>query len=59
VFEAALKLDNRRVVSRNRLEGGVALTPENLIADGDFVAMQARGKSTTKTGKPYNNTSRS
>ena len=27
-----------------------------VIAEGDFVAMQARGKSTTKTGKSYNNT---
>jgi ketosteroid isomerase-like protein len=38
------------------VEGGMTLTPDNFIADGDFVAMQARGKSTTKTGKPYNNT---
>jgi ketosteroid isomerase-like protein len=39
-----------------QLEGGLTITPENFIADGDFVAMQARGKSTTKSGKPYNNT---
>jgi hypothetical protein len=39
-----------------QLEGGRALTLDNLIADGDFVAMQARDKSTTKTGKTYNNT---
>lgn len=38
------------------LEGGLTLTPDNLIADGDYVAMQARGKSTAKNGKPYNNT---
>jgi hypothetical protein len=39
-----------------QLEGGIALTPENFIAEGDYVAMQARGKATTKTGKSYNNT---
>jgi ketosteroid isomerase-like protein len=38
------------------LEGGIAITPDNLIADGEFVAMQARGKATAKNGKPYNNT---
>ncbi len=37
------------------LEGGIALTPYNLIADGDYVAMQAHGKSMAKSGKPYNN----
>ena len=39
-----------------QLEGGISLTPDNFIADGEYVAMQARGKATTKTGKPYNNT---
>ena len=39
-----------------QLEGGISLTPDNLIADGDYVAMQARGKSNTKGGGTYNNT---
>lgn len=39
-----------------QLEGGLTITPDNFIAEGDFVAMQARGKSTTKSGKSYNNT---
>jgi len=39
-----------------QLEGGLAITPDNFIAEGDFVAMQARGKSMSKNGKPYNNT---
>jgi ketosteroid isomerase-like protein len=34
---------------------GIALTPDNLIADGEFVVMQARGKATAKNGLPYNN----
>ena len=40
----------------SQLEGGLTITPDNFIADGDYVAMQARGKSQTKTGKSYNNT---
>lgn len=39
-----------------QLEGGIAITPSNFIAEGDFVAMQAKGKSTTKGGKSYDNT---
>lgn len=39
-----------------QLEGGITLTPDNFIAEGDHVVMQAHGKATTKTGKPYNNT---
>jgi uncharacterized protein len=39
-----------------QLEGGLAITPDNFIAEGDFVAMQARGKSMSKNGTPYNNT---
>jgi ketosteroid isomerase-like protein len=38
------------------IEGSLTITPDNFIAESDFVAMQARGKSTTKTGKSYNNT---
>ena len=39
----------------SQLEGGLAIAVDRLLADGDFVVMQGRGKSTTKTGKPYNN----
>ncbi|MGO9263311.1 MAG: nuclear transport factor 2 family protein [Candidatus Binataceae bacterium] len=39
-----------------QLEGGLTITPDNFIAEGDFVAMQARGKSNTKSGGTYNNT---
>jgi ketosteroid isomerase-like protein len=39
-----------------QLEGGLTLTPDNFIAEGDYVAMQARGKSNTKHGGTYNNT---
>lgn len=39
-----------------QIEGGLAITPDNFIAEGDFVAMQSHGKATSKSGKPYNNT---
>lgn len=38
------------------LTEGIAITPDNLIADGDYVAMQSHGKAMGKNGKPYNNT---
>ena len=38
------------------LENGIAITPDNLIADGEYVAMQSRGEATGKNGRPYNNT---
>src|SRR5258707_15361731 len=31
------------------------LTPENFIAEGDYVVVQLRGESTSVKGKPYNN----
>ena len=39
-----------------QLEGGIAVTSDNLIADGDYVAMQAHGKARSKNGRSYNNT---
>jgi ketosteroid isomerase-like protein len=39
-----------------QLEGGLTITPDNFIAEGDYVAMQGRGKSNTKHGGTYNNT---
>ena len=37
------------------LEGGLAIAVDRIYADGDTVIVQAHGKSTTKRGKPYNN----
>lgn len=41
-----------------RLENGgaIVMTIDNLIADGDYVAEQSRGRARTKDGKDYNNT---
>src|SRR5216684_3407634 len=38
-----------------QLEGGLTITPDNFIAEGDYVVTQARGKSNTKAGGTYNN----
>jgi len=38
------------------VDGAIAMTIENLIAEGDSVVEQAWGKSQTKTGNPYDNT---
>jgi len=38
------------------LENGLAITIDNLIADGEYVAMQARGNGVSKSGAAYNNT---
>jgi uncharacterized protein len=40
----------------SQLEGGLEIAVDNLIADGDHVVMQGRGKSRAKNGKAYNNT---
>jgi ketosteroid isomerase-like protein len=39
-----------------QLEGGIAVTPDNLIADGDYVATQAHGEARSKNGYSHNNT---
>jgi len=38
------------------LEGGITITPDNFIAEGDYVVTQGRGNSRTKSGSSYNNT---
>jgi hypothetical protein len=38
--------------------GNLTLAAQRFIADDDYVAVEFRGHSTTKTGMPYNNTSR-
>ena len=39
-----------------QLDGGLTLTIDNLLAEGEYVVMQSRGQSRTKAGKTYNNT---
>jgi ketosteroid isomerase-like protein len=40
---------------RARIKGRIRTTAHRLIAEGDFVVVEARGSSTTKSGVPYNN----
>lgn len=37
------------------LGGRLTIAPDNFIAEDDYVAMQARGKSNTKSGRTYTN----
>ncbi len=39
-----------------QIEGHLVITPFNLIADGEYVAMQSNGKSLSKNGVRYDNT---
>ncbi|MEA2624170.1 MAG: uncharacterized protein QOD06_215, partial [Candidatus Binatota bacterium] len=39
----------------SQLEGGLAIAPKHLVAEGDTVVMQAQGSSQTKSGKRYDN----
>jgi ketosteroid isomerase-like protein len=46
-----------RKVLGTQLEGGaIAMTIDNLLAEGEYVVEQAHGKARTKGGKDYNNT---
>ena len=40
----------------DKIDGHIHITPENFIADGDFVALQGHGKAATKAGGRYDNT---
>ena len=37
------------------LEGQFVMTADRFIADDNYVVVEARGKATTKAGRPYNN----
>jgi len=37
-------------------EGPIVFQPERFIAEGEYVVMQAKGRATALSGKPYNNT---
>lgn len=40
---------------RERLEGPNTCVPSRILADGDYVVVQANGHNQTKDGKPYRN----
>ena len=37
-------------------DGPIVFQPDRFIAEGEYVVMQARGRATALSGKPYNNT---
>jgi len=37
-------------------DGPIVFQPDRFIAEGEYVVMQARGRATARSGKPYNNT---
>jgi ketosteroid isomerase-like protein len=37
-------------------DGPIVFQPERFIAEGEYVVMQAEGRATALSGKPYNNT---
>jgi ketosteroid isomerase-like protein len=37
-------------------DGPIVFQPERFIAEGEYVVMQAKGRATARSGKPYNNT---
>ena len=39
-----------------RLENGIVAHVHNVIAEGEWVAVQLTGEATTRDGRPYNNT---
>lgn len=39
-----------------RLKAGIQSTIDNVIAEGEFVVVQVRGRAETTEGRPYNNT---
>ena len=49
-------LDRLLMPALGQLEGPLVIEPENFIAEGDLVVMQAKGKAQTKSGKRYDNT---
>lgn len=40
----------------SQLAGGITPIIHNMIAEGEFVAVQSSGRAVTKSGRPYNNT---
>lgn len=40
---------------RARIEGRITMMPRRLIAEDDYVVVEARGQNITKAGMPYNN----
>ena len=45
-----------RPIRARLADGPIVFQPERFIAEGEYVVMQAKGRATALSGKPYNNT---
>jgi ketosteroid isomerase-like protein len=45
-----------RPIRARLADGPIVFQPDRFIAEGEYVVMQARGRATALSGKPYNNT---
>jgi ketosteroid isomerase-like protein len=45
-----------RPIRARLADGPIVFQPERFIAEGEYVVMQAQGRATALSGKPYNNT---
>ena len=45
-----------RPIRARLADGPIVFQPDRFIAEGEYVVMQARGRATARSGKPYNNT---
>ncbi len=45
-----------RPIRARLADGPIVFQPDRVIAEGEYVVMQARGRATALSGKPYNNT---
>jgi ketosteroid isomerase-like protein len=48
-------LDELLAKLRTQIDGRIRVGPHRILADGNYVVVEARGQNTTKSGKPYNN----
>lgn len=56
-YEGKEQLAERLLAPLGELvDGHLHITPENVLADGDYVVVQGHGESKTKAGGTYNNT---
>ena len=56
VIDKLLKPLRARLADGPPAKGAIVFQPDRFIAEGEYVVMQARGRATARSGKPYNNT---
>ena len=54
-YDRAAVLNELFPALRAGIEGRIKMIPQRVIADGDYVVVEARGDNVTRAGAPYNN----